>query len=243
MIHALITVRTNSSRLPNKCLLPFGDSTVLHHIIKRVKFYSLIPIVCTTIDDSDDIIESIALENDVKIFRGSVHNKLKRWADCCAEFFIESFHTIDADDPFFDGDEVRRSFSLLYSEDLDMVAPTKRSFNGGASVGYSLTRSIVDKTLLSVADDQDTEMMWSWIESNAELRMKTLTEIKGDIFNMRLTLDYEEDYWLLSTVLRIVGPLAPRSDVDKLFLNNPDLYKINWFRSAEWAENQAKKLK
>jgi spore coat polysaccharide biosynthesis protein SpsF (cytidylyltransferase family) len=58
---------------------------------------------------------------------------------------------------------------------------------------------------------------------------------------MRLTLDYEEDYWLLESVRRMVGNLASRDKVDRLFLSNPDLYKINWFRNDEWKAGQLSK--
>jgi len=52
-------------------------------------------------------------------------------------------------------------------------------------------------------------------------------------------LDYEEDYWMLESVRRMLGNLTSRDKVDQLFLSNPDMYKINWFRNDEW---QAKQL-
>ena len=79
LFSGLITVRTSSSRLPKKCLLPFGDNNVLTHIINRTKFYNIEPIICTSIDESDDVIESIAKTENVKYFRGHLINKLKRW--------------------------------------------------------------------------------------------------------------------------------------------------------------------
>ena len=65
-----ITVRTSSTRLPNKCLLPFGDETVISHVIKRAIAYGIEPIVCTSNDTSDDVIEQISIEQGVKVFRG-----------------------------------------------------------------------------------------------------------------------------------------------------------------------------
>ena len=60
---------------------------------------------------------------------------------------------------------------------------------------------------------------------------------------MRLTLDFEEDYWLLESTRRILGNLASRDEVDQLFLSNPDMYKINWFKNEEWKARQlAKKI-
>ena len=96
-----ITVRTSSTRLPNKCMLPLGDETVISHVVKRAISYGIEPIICTSTDKSDDILEEISKELGVKCFRGSLVNKLKRWLDCAEHFEVNSFHTIDADDPLF----------------------------------------------------------------------------------------------------------------------------------------------
>ena len=69
-----ITVRTSSTRLPNKCMLPLGDETVISHVVKRAISYGIEPIICTSIDKSDDILEEISKELGVKCFRGrSLH--------------------------------------------------------------------------------------------------------------------------------------------------------------------------
>ena len=73
---AIITVRSSSSRLPRKCYLPFGNITVLEHIIKRVEHYNLKPIVCTSSNTSDHRIVKIAKNLKVDYFCGSSINKL-----------------------------------------------------------------------------------------------------------------------------------------------------------------------
>jgi len=240
-IPAFITVRTSSSRLPEKCLLPFGEGNVLEHVIRRAKFFELDPIVCTTDRNEDDVIEEIAKREDVKFFRGHPTHKLKRWFDCCDAFGLAAFHTVDADDPFFDGNLVHKSFALL-AEGYDVVYPTDSSSMGGASVGYSLTRDIVAKAC-ALTDSEDTEMMWYYLEKVPGLRKSKLPEEDATPVQVRLTLDYEEDYWLLRTVQRLVGTYAPRKEVDDLFRRNPDLFRTNWFRNQEWREGQfAKKI-
>jgi len=238
-----ITVRTSSTRLPKKCLLSFGESTVLNHIIRRAVSYGIEPIVCTSISKDDDIIEEIANKEGVKCYRGSLDNKLQRWLDCAMHFNIDTFHTIDADDPFFDGDEMKVSMRMLQEEGLDMVEPTKSSSAGGASVGYSLTADIVKKACNGLDKDTDTEMMWHYIEKVSDLKTKILPETRKNITKIRLTLDYEEDYWLLESVRRILGNPVSRDKVEQLFLSNPDMYKINWFRNEEWYKNQIIKIK
>lgn len=236
-----ITVRTSSTRLPNKCLLPLGDETVISHVVKRAISYGIEPIICTSTDKSDDILEEISKELGVKCFRGSLVNKLKRWLDCAERFNVNSFHTIDADDPLFDGKEMIASLDLLRSKDCDVVCPTESSSAGGASVGYSLTTAIIKKALENLDPDTDTEMMWYYLEKVSQVKMEILPEASNANIKVRLTLDYEEDYWLLASIARILGNSASRDAVNQLFLNNPDLAKVNFFRNDEWKEAQLSK--
>ena len=236
-ISSFITVRTSSNRLPQKCLLPFGNKNVIEHIIDRAKHYQLDPIICTSSDSSDDILEEIAKKEGVKVFRGSLVNKLKRWYDCCNHFSIKEFHTVDADDPFFDGELMKESMDLL-NQGYDVVCPTISSSAGDASVGYSLKKEIIEKALKGVAETANTEMIWYYLDKISEIRKIDLPEKSSPSRIIRLTLDYEEDYWLLSSVQRIVGNFASRLEVDALFKRNPDLYKVNWFRNEQWASRQ-----
>jgi len=236
-----ITVRTSSTRLPSKCLLPLGDETVISHVVQRAISYGIEPIICTSTDKSDDILEEISKELGVKCFRGSLVNKLKRWLDCAEHFKVNSFHTIDADDPFFDGSEMIESLNLLKSGNFDVVCPTKSSSAGAASVGYSLTREIIRKALKNLEDDTDTEMMWFYLEKVGQIKMINLPETTNNNTKVRLTLDYEEDYWLLASILRILGNNPARNEVMQLFSNNPDLTKINLFRNDEWKKAQLSK--
>ena len=240
MIEGLVTVRTQSTRLPKKCLLPFGDVRLIEHVIERCGIYDIDPIICTTLLPEDDVLVEIAKSYNVRYFRGSVKNKLKRWYDCATHFGLSCFHSVDADDPFFDGDEMHASMRLL-ATGYDMVTPTPSSAQGGASVGYSLRTAIIANAIKGTDDDTDTEMMWHFIQDQQDLKITNLPESKDPKPQMRLTLDYEEDYWLLASLQRMVGRLADRSAVDAVFARNPDLAKINWFRNEEWADGQRRK--
>ncbi len=239
LVPVFITVRTASTRLPNKCLLPFGEGNVLDHVILRAKHYDLEPIICTTGNVSDDIVEQIASNHCIPCFRGSEKNKIKRWHDCCARFQVNQFHTIDADDPFFDGELVKQSFMLL-QEGYDIIYPTKVSSLGAATVGFSLKRSLLNKICEATQNDEDTEMFWFFVERMPNIKSYRLVSDEKENL-VRLTLDYEEDYWLLRSIQRLLGTYAARHDIDRLFSRNPDLYKINWFRNKAWEDAQQEK--
>lgn len=236
-IYGFVTVRTASSRLKRKCLLEFGQGNVLEHIVRRSKFFGFEPVVCTTSLREDDIIEEIAKKEGCLLYRGSAEDKLQRWLGACDEFGIESFHAIDADDLFFDGELGRKSFELL-QEGYDIVYPSSNIYVGG--VGFSITSDIIRKAC-SIKDSDDTEMMWYFVEKVPHLRKIALPVPDARTANIRLTLDYEEDYWMLLTVLRILGSQATRVEIEDLFVRNPDLHRINWFRNEEWKRMQEEK--
>ncbi len=238
-IYGFITVRLGSSRLPQKCLLKFGEGNVLEHVIRRARFFGFKPVVCTTTLKEDNVIENIAKKEGVLVYRGSVKDKLLRWLGACEEFGIESFHTIDADDPFFDGELGEKSLQLL-QKGFDIVYPSSNIYIGG--VGYSITKDIIRRTC-AIKKSDDTEMMWYYIEKVPGVRKTELPVPEAKTAAIRLTLDYEEDYWMLLTVLRILGPQATRREVEDLFIRNPDLHKINWFRNEEWKRKQEEKGK
>ena len=240
MINAFITVRSKSSRLPEKCFLPFGDMTMIEHIIIRAKDYNLRPIVCTTTSKEDIDIVKISEKHGVDCFMGSEINKLKRWKDCCLEFNIDKFHSVDADDPFFCGDEIKRSYELL-EEGYDMVTPSPSSMNGGATVGYSLTSDVVTKACKDIGDDTDTEMMWAYINKVNNIKVANLEDPVDFIINQRMTLDYEEDYKKLLKILNLVGHFGTREEIAKCLIDNPHLKDINESKNREWKQNQHNK--
>jgi len=236
-VPALVTVRTASTRLPMKCLLDFGEGNVLEHVIRRAQYSGFYPVVCTTTLSEDDLIKDIATRESCPIYRGSVGDKLQRWLEACAVYDISAFHTIDADDPFFDGELGYRSFQML-EEGYDIIYPALNTYVG--AVGFSLTREIVERAC-SLKKSNDTEMMWYYIERVTGVREVELLVPDARLADIRLTLDYEEDYWLLCTVLRILGPQATRIEVEDLFLRNPDLRLVNWFRNEQWKKIQEDK--
>ena len=56
-----ITVRTASSRLPQKCLLSIRGKRVIEHVIDRAKLINGLAsvVVCTSMEPEDDVLEVI----------------------------------------------------------------------------------------------------------------------------------------------------------------------------------------
>ena len=242
-----ISVRTSSSRLNNKCLLKFGAfSTLLEYIINRSLCYGIDPIVCTSYDSSDDIIEEIANKKKVKIFRGNLDNKINRWSECANHFNLKNFHTIDADDPFFDGERMKNSIDLLNKGAYDYIKPSHYSDNGGASEGYSISTDFINMVAEKFNKrDLDTEMAIFYFDKFDNAKKTILKDpsyslkVNGKI--PRLTLDYFEDYVFLNFLELITKDSLYRPSIESFISNNNEIVDINIHLNEVWKNNQLKK--
>ena len=124
----IITVRTGSTRLPNKCLLKINGITTIEHLINRIKKSKKadLIILCTSTYKQDDILCEIATNNNINYFRGSAKDKLERWNDACKKYKVDFFVTADGDDLFCDPDLI----DLAINGDSDAIKlMMKWSFN------------------------------------------------------------------------------------------------------------------
>lgn len=246
-MNGIITVRTSSSRLPNKCLLRFyNSSSIIEYIIKRSRAFGIEPIICTSVDESDDIIEKISIQNNVKFYRGSLNNKISRWYHCSKKFNIDCFHNIDADDPFFDGERMIKSLNFLKKSNFDYIKPSYYSDNGGASEGYSIKTSFLKKVYEKYQeDDIDTEMISFYFEKIKNFKFSIIEDPKYAIKIKnripRLTLDYFEDYIFLNYLAFVTKGSIKRNDIESFLNKNKSIAEINIKLNEVWKKNQLSK--
>ena len=61
--------------------------------------------------------------------------------------------------------------------------------------------------------------------------------------SFRMTLDYKEDFVLLSKIYSKFGSFESRKNINSYLNKNIYLRKINFFRNIEWKKNQMIKIK
>jgi len=242
----LITVRTLSSRLKNKCLLYLDKNIrVIEHIILRCIKSDITPILCTSQNRNDDILIKIAKEFGINYFRGSEKNKILRWYKCALTFDLSYFHTIDADDLYFDPISIKKSMQLAKSKKADLIHPSKISRIGGASEGYTFSRKGIQKLNHNLKiysykniNRFDTEMIDGFIK-DAKLKQYTF---KGQSYEykdkIRFTLDYKDDLKMLKILFNRFGIYEKRQNINDYLRKNKKILKINYFRNKLWYKKQ-----
>ena len=93
-ISVIIQARYSSTRFPGKILSKINQLTLLEILIKRIcqsKKIQNIIIACTK-NKKDDQIVKICKKYNVKIFRGSEKNVLKRYVEAARKYKVQNMN-------------------------------------------------------------------------------------------------------------------------------------------------------
>lgn len=207
-IGAIIQARTGSTRLPNKVLmdLPYNSGiTVLSQDIRRIKSSKYLDdiIIATTTNDEDDRIVEVAASENVKCFRGSEKDVLKRYYDAAKQNNIDVIVRFTSDCPCMDG-EIIDKVILEYLDDpsYDFVATVlERTFPIGLDVEV-IKFSALEKAYKNAKEDYQREHVSDYIYENPDIfklrNVKAGKEYNEPLF--RITLDTNEDYMMLCAI-------------------------------------------
>lgn len=242
-----ITVRTDSSRLPNKALMKILRKPTIELVILRAKSVKNIDqiVLCTTERPIDDEIVEISKRCGIDYFRGSLEDKLERWLGATRKGGVDFFVTVDGDDLFCDPELIESAINQMKGEKCDFIRAPKGLICGAFT--YCIKTSALEK-VCDIKGTGDTEMMWVYFEDTGIFKVCDLN-IKDPIFFddvIRLTLDYTEDFEFFSKVfeeLKCENNDIPLREIVKYLKGHPEIININSFRQIDFAENQRRKTK
>ena len=234
-----ITVRTSSTRLPKKAILEICDKPAIQYLIENIKKSKSADkiILCTSEESDDDVLCQIATDCGIDYYRGSLNDKLVRWRDACRKFDIDFFVNVDGDDLFFDynlADLVLEQYKKYPCDFIDG--------NGFYNDVYGVKTSALEK-VCDVKDTNDTEYIRLYFTETNLFDVRKIDNIPEKYLkrDIRMTLDYQEDFEFFKTVIEGVLPSELSLDnINNFLYNNPSVKDINYFLDKEWENNQKK---
>lgn len=240
-----ITIRKDSSRLPDKAVREIYGSRVMEMIIKRAKLAKNFDgiVVCTTTRATDDEIEKIALASGASVFRGSLEDKLVRWRDAARKYNVRYVVTFDGDDLFCDPHLLDMGAEQIASGQYDFIEAPEGLVCGGFT--YAFTVDALEK-VCEIKNSDDTEMMWTYFKDTGLFRTGVLQDV-DDIYidpGIRATLDYPEDYAFFLKVFEHFDCRDNDVGLDEIvrYLHeHPEVAEINIGRQQEFLDNQKRK--
>jgi spore coat polysaccharide biosynthesis protein SpsF len=224
---AIVQARTGSTRLPGKALLDIEGQTMLARVVGRVERAQQVDevVVATTELAADDAIVAECARLGVRVFRGSEHDVLSRYAGAAATFGAGPVVRITSDCPLVDAEVIDEIVSALGS--ADFAANTlRRTYPQGLDVEVA-TRQTLDKTAREAAAPFEREHVFPYVYKHPELFQLVSVTCDDDWSSLRWTVDEAADIEFVRAVYtHLVDPFSWR-DVVALLDRAPELAEIN----------------
>ncbi|MBI4117366.1 MAG: hypothetical protein HY451_01655 [Parcubacteria group bacterium] len=241
-IGCFILCRMSSSRLPGKALLLIKGKPVIQHIIERAKLVSSADVIvlCTSIDKSDDVLESIARDNGIEVFRGSLNDVLERLLGAAQKFNVDYLINYTADNIFCEPELMDLGIKQMIDSNLDFINLPDDLVAGGAAYCIS---TLALKKVCQLKNNDDTESYPQYFTTRKEFRIADL-KVDDSIFHntkVRTTIDYPEDLEFAKRVFDEFNTDTnniPLRRILELLEQKPEIAKINFFRQKDWADKQ-----
>ncbi len=237
-----ITARVDSSRLPNKMLLPIRSKPVIEHDIDRAKLAKKIDLIvlCTSDRSEDNVLAEIAKKEKIEIYRGSLQDKLVRWFGAVEKFKLDYFINFDGDDLFCDPELIDLAVEQIISHPCDYIKSPEDLVCGSFTKGISRPAL---KRACEIKGGYSGDQMSKYFTETGMFDVRDLF-VEDLIYynkNIRMTLDYLEDLTFFKTIFNELGTdqnLTSTKEIIELIEKNPELADINFFRQKDFLGNQ-----
>ncbi len=238
----LITARLKSSRLPLKILKDLNGKPVVERIIDRAKaVHSISKIVlCTSPNPQDKPLIDIAKQNNIAYFLGDENDVLQRLYDAATCYNVDYFLGITADNPLFSIRYSNRIVDIITKQGHDFIKVDGLPL-GAATYGMKYEAIA---TVCNIKTVVNTEI-WGYLINRPELF--DIVTIKAEGMekspDLRLTLDYEQDYQLLSHLYTNIPfkTTLDLTDAIGYLHHHPEIIKVNQHCVQRDLDEQTKK--
>jgi len=240
-----IQVRMSSTRLPGKALKPICDKPMLWHLVRRVQEAKSIDdvIVATTFNKEDDILERFAVDNDLRVYRGSENDIVDRIFNAGKENDADIVVRVWGDCPLIDPDLIDIVLLRFIEGSYDFATnshPPTYPFGMNIQV-YSM--SALERIWNETTDMFYRQYPHEYIYANHD-SFKTMYDRNDiDLSNIHLTVDYIEDFELVTEIFKHLyndRKTFHLGDIVKLLENHPELKEMNQdlVRNIEYNEDK-----
>lgn len=226
----IIQARVGSSRLPAKVLKRLGDTDVLSYDIARCRAIRGVDevIIATSDLPQDDAIANWCEEHHVACFRGSEEDVLDRYVQCAKQYEPDYVMRVTSDCPFVDYEMASEIVELMAHERKDIVL-LKGELPRGLAVELIAYDALLKIHEVGKEPRHREHVTYYAYEYSEQFESVTYTVSSNrQVPELRITLDTEEDYDMLSKVAaHFNDSLVSSVDVIRYLQAKPEVASIN----------------
>ena len=233
-IVATIEARMTSSRLPGKVLMKAAGKPMLEHLVNRLKSVKSLDeiVLATTKNHADDHLEEFARKANIRCYRGSEDDVMRRVISAAESAEAEIIVEITGDCPIIDPQLVEQAISIFNFNEVDYVSNAHvRSYPDGMDVQVFRLSTLKHSASLTEAR-LDHEHVTLHIRNHPEIYSILNIVSPPETYwpDLGLTLDEPTDFELLKKIIEdfdSFNPFFSCRDVVALLREKPDWVAIN----------------
>lgn len=235
MIAAIIQARMSSSRLPGKVLLGINGRPMFSYMVERVRSAHSIDrvIIATSTEPQDDAIADFCTRESIACYRGSLDDVLDRYYRAATDHACDVIVRLTADCPLIDPAVIDVMIDTYRSGSYDYVAnsapPEGKTYPDGMDVEV-FSYAALARAWREAARPSEREHVTFYFWKNPGLFSFYRRDLAVDWGAYRLTVDYPEDFALVSSLIGHFSEKNPRFTMEEIisFLEaNPAVKALN----------------
>lgn len=194
---ALVQARLASTRLPQKVLADLCGRPMVMHCVERARLAARVDevIIATTIEASDDALESYCQATDLGVFRGSVDDIVGRLLGAARDQSADAIVRIWADCPMVDPGVIDEAVASVVDGGADYATNSTlagRTYPIGLDIEVYRT-SLLERIDASTDHPFLREMPFEFVREHADSLQLAFVRHREDLSTLHLTVDYPED--------------------------------------------------
>ncbi len=217
-IVCIVQARMSSSRLPEKMMKPLAGKPNLEQVFRQLSFSKKINeyILATSVDLTDDILFQWAKGFNIKCFRGSLDDVLDRFYQAAKNSKADILIRVTGDCPLIDPKIIDNVIDLHLINKFDYTSNVDPpTFPDGYDVEVFNFESL-EKAWKNANLNSEREHVTPYIRNHKEIFNIGNYESDKNLEHIRLTLDNEEDYELISLIYEKLYDEKSYISLDKL---------------------------
>jgi N,N'-diacetyllegionaminate synthase len=229
-VAAVIACRMKSFRLQNKALLSLGGKSVIERCIENCQriHHADAVFLATSTHEQDALLEEPAKNMGCGFYRGDPDDVMVRYLDLAHAHEIDVIVRVTGDNPFISPEIA----DYLLADHFRAGADFTRASNDAVGTGAHIINVEAMRRVVEILGGAPMSEYMNWyFENNPEFFSINIVDIPQKMSrNYRLTLDYEQDYMLFSSIIELLDEAGSPHTLENIFSildRSPELVRIN----------------
>lgn len=237
--HIYVQAREGSTRLPQKVLKLICNKSIFEHVIDRAKKISPIDniFLLTGSYEKNKNLINLSKSLGIDYFCGSDENVLDRFYQASKKFESTNILRFTSDNPLIDPKIVNQALKIFLQNNFDILSPNRKptlpkGLNFEIFKSKALEQSWNDMLKNHKNYEEFYQTFYPPVKNMLEkTNLKIFDYCLDENFsNLRLTVDYKEDFDLVTTIYEKLYKNDQYFDLSKILVfiqENPSILQIN----------------